>query len=40
VTMRYFENGHVTLPQNQPGKPLAGGTIYVFGQPSQAKAKS
>ncbi len=37
VAMKYLENGHVTLPQNQPGKPLAGGTIYVFGttQPNE-----
>jgi hypothetical protein len=35
--MKYLENGHVTLPQNQPGKPLAGGTVFVFGttQPSE-----
>jgi hypothetical protein len=37
MAMKYLENGHVTLPQNQPGKPLAGGTVYVFGttQPSE-----
>lgn len=36
VAMKYLENGHVTLPWNQPGKPLEGGTVYVFGttQPS------
>jgi hypothetical protein len=37
VAVKYLENGHVTLPQNQPGKPLAGGTVFVFGtaQPSE-----
>jgi hypothetical protein len=29
--MKYLKNVHVTLPQNQLGKPLAGGTVYVFG---------
>ncbi len=31
VAMKYLENGHVTLPWNQPGKPIHGGTVYVFG---------
>ncbi|KAL8822658.1 MAG: hypothetical protein Q9191_006608 [Dirinaria sp. TL-2023a] len=31
VALRYQENGHVTLPQNQPGKPENRGTIYVYG---------
>jgi hypothetical protein len=31
VAIKYLENGHVTLPQNQPGKPQGGGTVYVFG---------
>jgi hypothetical protein len=37
VAIKYLENGHVTLPQNRPGKPLAGGTVFVFGttQPSE-----
>ena len=30
VAMKYLENGHVTLPWNQP-KPPHGGTVYVFG---------
>ncbi|KIV81551.1 hypothetical protein PV11_03727 [Exophiala sideris] len=36
VSLRYQENGHVTLPQNQPGKPGNRGTVYVYGttQPS------
>lgn len=36
VALRYQENGHVTLPQNQPGKPSNRGTIYIYGttQPS------
>lgn len=29
--MKYAENGHVTLPANQKGKPLHGGTVFVFG---------
>lgn len=29
--MKYLENGHVTLPQNVPGKPQGAGTVYVFG---------
>ncbi|KAH8726695.1 hypothetical protein GQ44DRAFT_725885 [Phaeosphaeriaceae sp. PMI808] len=31
VAMKYLENGHVTLPQNTPGKPIGGGTVFVFG---------
>ncbi|KAL8673044.1 MAG: hypothetical protein Q9168_002506 [Polycauliona sp. 1 TL-2023] len=31
VALRYQENGHVTLPQNQPGKPPNRGTIYIYG---------
>jgi hypothetical protein len=31
VALRYQENGHVTLPQNQPGKPDNRGTIYIYG---------
>ena len=32
VAMKYLENGHVTLPWNQKGKPShGGGTVYVFG---------
>jgi hypothetical protein len=36
MAMKYLENGHVTLPQNTPGKPIGGGTVFVFGtsQPS------
>ncbi|CAD0085570.1 unnamed protein product [Aureobasidium vineae] len=30
VAMKYLENGHVTLPQNQPGKPKSGGTVFVY----------
>ena len=32
----YQENGHVTLPDNQPGKPANRGTVFVYGttQPS------
>ncbi|KAJ5103850.1 hypothetical protein N7532_004379 [Penicillium argentinense] len=31
IALRYQENGHVTLPQNQPGKPKNRGTVYVYG---------
>lgn len=40
IALRYQENGHVTLPQNQPGKPDNRGTIYVYGttQPQENDA--
>jgi hypothetical protein len=31
IALRYQENGHVTLPWNQPGKPKNRGTVYVYG---------
>ena len=31
VALRYQENGHVTLPQNQPGKPANRGLVYIYG---------
>ncbi|KKK21484.1 hypothetical protein P175DRAFT_059146 [Aspergillus ochraceoroseus IBT 24754] len=31
IALRFQENGHVTLPQNQIGKPQNRGTIYVYG---------
>ena len=31
VSLRYQENGHVTLPQNQPGKPPNRGMVYIYG---------
>lgn len=31
IALRYQENGHVTLPGNQPGKPKNRGTVYVYG---------
>jgi hypothetical protein len=31
IALRYQENGHVTLPQNQPGKPENRGTVFVYG---------
>lgn len=30
VAIRYLENGHVTLPQNQLGKPGSGGTVMIY----------
>ena len=37
VALRFQENGHVTLPDNQPGKPKNRGTVYVYGT-NQASA--
>lgn len=31
VALRYQENGHVTLPQNQPGKQPNRGLVYIYG---------
>jgi hypothetical protein len=31
IALRYQENGHVTEPWNQPGKPENRGTVYVYG---------
>lgn len=31
VALRFQENGHVTLPELQPGKPKNRGTVYVYG---------
>ncbi|EFQ99753.1 hypothetical protein MGYG_02766 [Nannizzia gypsea CBS 118893] len=31
VALLYRENGHVTLPDNQPGKPKNRGTVHVYG---------
>ena len=31
VSLRYQENGHVTLPENQKGKPSNRGTVYIYG---------
>lgn len=37
VALRYQENGHVTLPDNQIGKPANRGTVYIYGtnQPAE-----
>ncbi|MCJ1409095.1 hypothetical protein MMC19_003173 [Ptychographa xylographoides] len=37
IALQYQENGHVTLPNNQPGKPANRGTIYIYGT-SQPRA--
>ena len=37
VALRYQENGHVSLPNNQPGKPANRGTVYIYGT-SQPKS--
>ncbi|KAL8766524.1 MAG: hypothetical protein Q9209_006740 [Squamulea sp. 1 TL-2023] len=31
IALRYQENGHVSLPENQPGKAPNRGTIYIYG---------
>lgn len=31
IALQYLENGHVTLPQNQPGKPPNRGNVYIYG---------
>ncbi|KAL9130287.1 MAG: hypothetical protein Q9217_001498 [Psora testacea] len=31
IALRYKENGHVTLPQNQPGKPANRGNVSIYG---------
>ncbi|KAK8166246.1 hypothetical protein IWX90DRAFT_375748, partial [Phyllosticta citrichinensis] len=31
VAMKYAENGHVSLPDNQIGKPEKGGTVFIYG---------
>ncbi|PYI13536.1 hypothetical protein BO86DRAFT_393011 [Aspergillus japonicus CBS 114.51] len=31
IALRFQENGHVTLPGTQPGKPANRGTVYVYG---------
>jgi hypothetical protein len=30
VASRYLENGHVTLPQNSPNKPVGSGLVYIY----------
>ncbi|ELR05181.1 hypothetical protein VC83_06529 [Pseudogymnoascus destructans] len=31
VALRYQENGHVTIPETNPGKPKNRGTVYIYG---------
>ena len=31
IALRYEENGHVTLPENQPGKPANRGNVFIYG---------
>lgn len=40
IALRYQENGHVTLPENQPGKPDNRGTVYVYGTTSPSPTDS
>jgi hypothetical protein len=37
IAMRYMENGHITKPDNQKGKPAHAGTVFVYGT-TQPKA--
>ena len=39
IAIKYLKNGHVILLQIQPGKPKAGGIVYIFGtsQPSNSE---
>jgi hypothetical protein len=39
IAMRYMENGHITKPDNQKGKPAKAGTVFVYGttQPKDAE---
>lgn len=37
VALRYQENGHVTLPDNQKGKPANRGTVYIYGTTESAE---
>lgn len=30
ISMKYLENGHVTLPATQPGKPASGGPVFIY----------
>lgn len=39
LALRRLENGHVSLPQNQPGKAPYGGTTYVFGTSSPSSTE-
>src|SRR5579862_5030601 len=34
IALEYQENGHVTLPNNQPGKPANRGTVFIYGTSS------
>ncbi|MCJ1320402.1 hypothetical protein MMC15_005741 [Xylographa vitiligo] len=34
IALQYQENGHVSLPNNQPGKPPHGGLVYIYGTSS------
>ncbi|MCJ1402072.1 hypothetical protein MMC11_005291 [Xylographa trunciseda] len=34
IALQYQENGHVSLPNNQPGKPPRGGLVYIYGTSS------
>ncbi|EFY87753.1 hypothetical protein MAC_06239 [Metarhizium acridum CQMa 102] len=38
IALMHFENGHVSLPQNQPNKPKNRGTVYLYGT-SEPKEK-
>lgn len=37
IALRYQENGHVSLPENEPPKPRNRGTIYIYGTSEPSK---
>ncbi|KAK8144383.1 hypothetical protein G3M48_005878 [Beauveria asiatica] len=37
IALLYLENGHVSLPQNQPKKPRNRGTVFLYGTTQPAK---
>ncbi|KAH0548137.1 hypothetical protein GP486_008134, partial [Trichoglossum hirsutum] len=40
VALEYQENGHVTLPNNQAGKPPNRGTVYIYGTSEPQKKEN
>jgi hypothetical protein len=36
IALTYYENGHVTIPKTQNGKPAGRGTVFVYGTKSPA----
>lgn len=38
IALRYLENGHVTKPDINPGKPAGRGTVYIYGTSQSANS--